>query len=132
MKYVFPAILRAEENIGYFVSFPDLERGATQGDTLANALSMAEDALCLALYDMEESQENIPSPSNPRTLNMQEDDMVTLISVNTENYRQYYENKLVRKTLNIPSWLNKRAEEANINLSQTLQSALKNELQIAQ
>ena len=132
MKYVFPAILRLEENIGYFVSFPDLERGATQGDTLADALSMAEDALCLALYDMEESQESIPSPSNPRTLNMQEDDIVTLISVNTENYRQYYENKLVRKTLNIPSWLNKQAEEANINLSQTLQAALKNELQIAQ
>jgi len=132
VKYVFPAILRLEENIGYFVSFPDLERGATQGDTLADALSMAEDALCLALYDMEESQESIPSPSNPRTLNMQEDDIVTLISVNTENYRQYYENKLVRKTLNIPSWLNKQAEEANINLSQTLQAALKNELQIAQ
>jgi len=37
---------------------------------------------------------------------------------------------LIKKTLNIPSWLNGRAEAANINFSQTLQKALKKELQL--
>jgi post-segregation antitoxin (ccd killing protein) len=39
-------------------------------------------------------------------------------------------NKLIKKTLNIPSWLNERAEAANINFSKTLQKALKEELQL--
>ena len=131
MRYVYPAVLRSEGN-GYFVFFPDLERGATQGDSLADAISMAEDSLCLALYDMEEAGEAIPAPSNPRELEIQDEDTMTLVSVDTEDYRRYYENKLVKKTLNIPSWLNRRAEEANINFSQTLQTALKHELRIAQ
>jgi len=132
MRYVYPAILRSEGDTGYFVFFPDLERGATQGDSLADAISMAEDSLCLALYDMEESGDIIPPPSRPRELEMQDEDTVTLVSVDTEDYRRYYENKLVKKTLNIPTWLNRRAEEANINFSQTLQAALKRELRIAQ
>jgi len=92
MRYVYPAILRSEGD-GYFVFFPDLERGATQGDNLADAISMAEDSLCLALYDMEESGEDIPAPSKPRGLEIQDEDIVTLVSVDTENYRRYYENK---------------------------------------
>ncbi|MCL2203943.1 MAG: type II toxin-antitoxin system HicB family antitoxin [Defluviitaleaceae bacterium] len=132
MRYVYPAILRLEGDKRYFVFFPDLQRGATQGDTLADAISMAEDSLCLALYDMEESGDIIPAPSKPRELEIKNEDMVTLVSVDTEDYRRYYDNKLVKKTLNIPSWLNKRAEEANINFSQTLQTALKHALRIAQ
>ena len=131
MRYVYPAIFRPENGTGYFVFFPDLERGATQGKNLADAISMSEDSLCLALYDMEEEGEQIPTPSNPKDVKVTEDDIVTLISVDTENYRRFYENKLVKKTLNIPSWLNVRAEDANINFSQILQRALKEELQIA-
>jgi hypothetical protein len=57
-------------------------------------------------------------------------DIVTLIAADTETYRRYYENKLVKKTLNIHSWLNERAENANINFSQTLQRALQEELRL--
>lgn len=131
MRYVFPAILRKEETGGYFVFFPDLERGATQGADLADAISMSEDSLCLALYDMEESNENIPTPSGTNNLEKLENDIVTLISVDTNDYRRYYDNTLIKKTLNIPTWLNSRAEDANINFSQTLQRALKEELKIA-
>ena len=42
------------------------------------------------------------------------------------------QKKAVKKTLTIPAWLNKEAEEANINFSQTLQKALKHELDIAE
>ena len=131
MRYVYPAIIRPEENGGYFVFFPDLERGATQGKTLAEAIAMSEDALCLALYDMEESNESIPLPSNPKKVGILDDDIVTLISVDTDYYKRFYNNQLVKKTLNIPSWLNTKAEAANVNFSQTLQRALKEELKIA-
>ena len=132
MRYVYPAIFRPDKEVGYFVFFPDLGRGATQGKDLADAIAMAQDALCLALYDMEDDGEEIPAPSSVNDLKVIQDDTVSLISVDTEDYRRFYENKLVKKTLNIPSWLNAKAETANINFSQTLQKALKEELQIAE
>ena len=52
------------------------------------------------------------------------------ISVDTDDYRRFYENKLVKKNLNIPSWLNAKAEAANVNFSQVLQKALKAELNL--
>jgi len=130
MKYVYPAVIHPEmENI-YCVYFPDIKRGATQGENLAECIDMGEDFLCLALYHMEEDNTPIPTPSNPHDIQVESDDIITLISVNTDTYRRYYENKLIKKTLNIPSWLNERAEAANINFSQTLQRALKEDLQI--
>lgn len=130
MKYVYPAVFHPELEGGYSVFFPDIKRGATQGDTVAECIEMAEDFLCLALYRMEESNLQVPQSSNMKTIEVEENDIVTLISVDTETYRRFYENKLVKKTLNIPSWLNERAESANINFSQTLQKALKEELRL--
>ena len=132
MKYVYPAVFHPESEGGFSVFFPDINRGATQGDTVAECIEMAEDFLCLALYHMEENKLQIPTPSSIKEIKSQPDDIVTLISVDTETYRRFYENKLVKKTLNIPSWLNERAEAANINFSQTLQAALKEQLHLAQ
>lgn len=130
MKYIYPAVFHPEEEGGYSIYFPDIGRGATQGDTLQNGMEMAQDFLCLALYDMEESETAIPAATTTAEIEAESNDIVTLVMVNTDDYRRYYSNKLVKKTLNIPSWLNQKAEAANINFSQTLQSALKNELQI--
>ena len=41
-KYVYPAIFTSEPDGGYSVYFPDLEGCYTCGDTLADALFMAE------------------------------------------------------------------------------------------
>ena len=130
MKYVYPAVFRPESEGGFSVYFPDIDRGATQGETIAECIEMAEDFLCLALYDMEKERFNIPAARSIKEVETESDDIVTLISVDTDTYRRFYENKLIKKTLNIPSWLNERAENANINFSQTLQKALKDELHI--
>jgi len=131
MKYVFPAIFRPEPEGNYHVFFPDIAGAGTCGDDLSDCIEMGADWLCLRLYDMEIKGESIPTPSNVNDINKQRDDVVTLISVDTDTYKRFYENKLIKKTLNIPYWLNVRAEEASINFSQTLQKALKEELQIA-
>ena len=55
-KYVYPAIFTSEPDGGYSVYFPDLEGCYTCGDTLADALFMAEDALALILYGYEKDQ----------------------------------------------------------------------------
>jgi predicted RNase H-like HicB family nuclease len=130
MKYVYPAVFHPEREGGFSVFFPDVECGATQGDTIAECIEAAEDFLCLALYRMEEGNQRVPQASDIKETASGPGDIVTLIAVDTETYRRYYENKLVKKTLNIPSWLNERAEGANINFSQTLQRALKEELRL--
>jgi predicted RNase H-like HicB family nuclease len=130
MKYVYPAVFHLEREGGYSVFFPDIRRGATQGDTIAECIEMAEDFLCLALYRMEEGGLQIPQASAMKGIEAEPDDIVTLISADTESYRRFYENRLIKKTLNIPSWLNARAEAANINFSKTLQNALKKELRL--
>ena len=130
MKYVYPVVFSPENEGGFNVYFPDINRGATQGETIEECIEMAEDFLCLALYNMEKEKFKIPSARNIKEVEAEFDDIVTLISVDTDIYRRFYENKLIKKTLNIPSWLNERAENANINFSQTLQKALKEELHI--
>ena len=131
MKYVYPAVFEPAEEGGFCVYFPDINYGATQGETLAECIEMAEDFLCLALYHMEEEKKAVPAQTDIKSINAKSDDIVTLIAVDTDDYRRFYENKLVKKNLNIPSWLNAKAEAANINFSQILQKALKAELCLA-
>jgi hypothetical protein len=91
---------------------------------------MAEDALCLYLFDLEEEKIEPNKASNPMDLEIKDDEFVTLIKCNMEEYRKKYDNKAVKKTLTIPSWLNTLSENANINFSNVLQNALMEKLGI--
>ncbi|MDR1703370.1 MAG: type II toxin-antitoxin system HicB family antitoxin [Clostridiales bacterium] len=129
-KYVYPAIFTSENDGGYSVLFPDIESCYTCGDNMPDALNMAEDVLCLMLYDMEKDGKAIPAPSNSKAIKTDDNSFVSLVGCDTEFYRRFYENKSVKKTLTIPMWLNERAERANINFSGVLQEALKTQLHI--
>lgn len=129
-KYAYPAIFTKEPEGGYSVNFPDLEGCYTQGETVEEALEMAEDVLNLTLYDLEESKAEIAVPSDIRTLELTEDQFASLIACDTIAYRRYFDSKAVKKTLSIPSWLNTLSERANINFSAVLQKALIEELHI--
>ena len=47
-----------------------------------------------------------------------------------QKYVKESKNQIVRKNVSIPSWLNEMAKKNNINFSNTLQKALKQELGI--
>jgi predicted RNase H-like HicB family nuclease len=130
MKYVYTAIFNPEGE-AYNVHFPDLPGCHTCGDSLGDAIEMAQDALCLWLYHQEQEGRVIPDATNPQKIKTNGGDFATAISVDTDDYRRFYESKLIKKTLNIPSWLNAKAEAANVNFSQVLQKALKSELNLA-
>ena len=51
-------------------------------------LEMAEDALNLALLDLEESGEPIPNASDIRSIKVEPPDFVTLIKADTDAYRR--------------------------------------------
>ncbi len=128
-KYVFPAVFTPEEK-GYYIHFPDLEACFTQGNDLVDGTTMAEDVLCLTLYDMEEEGKAIPQPSHPKAIKLQGDEFVVYVSCDTLEYRKFYNNAAVKKTLTIPSWLNDMAMRENVNFSGILQQALQEYLHV--
>ncbi len=128
-KYLYPAVFTKEES-GYSVSFPNLKNCFTSGETLEEAVEMANDVLCLTLYDMEQSGVNIPQAGAVNSIHHDENEFVSLIGCDTLAYRKFFDSKAVKKTLSIPSWLNDMAERAGINFSGTLQDALKAKLNI--
>ena len=122
-RYVFPAILEPEDGL-YNVSFPDLPDCYTCGDDLADAMHMAEDALCGYLSRAEERNIEIPEPSAVNGIAAADSCIVTLVLADTDVYRRQHVTKSVKKTLTIPSWLNEAAEARSINFSKVLQEAL--------
>jgi predicted RNase H-like HicB family nuclease len=129
--YVYPVILTPEKD-GYFVDFPDVESCYTQGDSLADALEMAKDVLALRLCAYENDKKTIPPPSLKQDFELEENQIVSLVSADTMEYRKIWDSKAVKKTLTIPAWLNTLAEKNDVNFSAVLQKALKDELKIAE
>lgn len=126
MKYVYPAIFEFE-NEKYYVSVPDLSGCHTVGDNLQDAIEMARDAIEMWLCIAEDRKEDIPQP----TLDLKtEKGFVSMIDADTTLYRKMTDNKAVKKTLSIPSWLNAQAELAGVNFSAILQEALIEKLNI--
>ena len=127
MKYVYPVVLTKEEN-GYYVRIPDFD-SSTQGKDLADAIEMSRDLIGLMAIDFEEDKKVIPLPNNVE-FEKEENDIVTLVDVDFFFFLKKHSNKMVRKNLTIPYWLNVEAEKAGVNFSQVLQVALKEKLNV--
>lgn len=123
-KYIYPAVFTKEEDGGYSVIFPDLDSCYTCGDTLEQAMDMAEDCLALILYGYEIDKKEIPVASPADSIATGTNEFVSLIKCNTLTYRKKFSNKSVKKTLTIPEWMNDEGMRAGINFSQLLQEAL--------
>jgi antitoxin HicB len=86
--YEFYAIIEKVEDEGiYSVSFPDLENCFTDGESLVDAVGMAEDALGALLSVMEDKGEPIPAPSKAKDIELPEGASLVLIQVNTDDFR---------------------------------------------
>ena len=59
----YPVQLAREADGGYVVTLPDIGYGATQGDTLGEAMAQAEDLLEEAVLGMMADGEDVPLPS---------------------------------------------------------------------
>ena len=137
MLSTYPACFYKEKDNGYSVIFPDLNHLATCGDTFEDALKMAIDCLAGYLFDLKVNGEKYPEPSELSRVNPDEEYadydevFVNMVTVDVEEYAKAHFEKSVRKTLTIPLWLNDLAIAKNINFSQLLQKAIKEELNLA-
>ena len=125
------AIIITPDNGDYIVYIPDFEIN-TQGSDLTEAIEMARDAIGLMGITLEDQKREIPSPSPIDSVKAAANDIVTLVDVDFSEYRRKHEMRTVKKNCTLPGWLCYEAERANINFSQVLQSALKQELHIAE
>lgn len=125
MKLVYPAIFSPKEHSdGYTVVVPDLPGCVTEGDSLADAILMAEDAASGWVLDELEDGNIAPKSSNPQAFSCEQGEFVSLLVLDMDAYAEKYGSKAVRKNLTIPAWLNTFAEKKNLNFSQVLQDAL--------
>lgn len=66
LKVAFPINLKKQVDERFLVSFPDVPEAITDGETKAEALSIAADCLIAALGGYINDKRNIPEPSNPK------------------------------------------------------------------
>lgn len=128
MKTAYPIILTPAGGM-YAVTIPDLDI-STQGTDVADAMYMARDAIGIWICYEQDEGRPIPAPSELEDIKTKSGEIKTLVDIDIEEYRKAHDNRTVRKNLTLPSWLNERAENAGINFSQTLQKALKQELEL--
>ncbi|MTV21540.1 type II toxin-antitoxin system HicB family antitoxin [Staphylococcus delphini] len=131
MKYHFYAVLQ-EEGTDYNVYFPDLPGAMTCGSDIEEAVLMAQDALEGHLLVMEDDNDEIPTPSKFQELmnNLNTNEQLQLVTVDTKLVRIKEENKKVNKMVTLPQYMVVLGKEKGINFSQTLQHALKEELNL--
>lgn len=129
MKTVYPVFFTKTDD-AILVEVPDLKI-LTEGTDMNHAIVMARDAIELKCISMEDDKLDIPLPSDLIVLDTKKgafsEDGITIISlvdVDSAEYRKKIDTKTVRRNVALPSWLNYEAEHAGINVSRVLQEAL--------
>lgn len=137
MKVIYPVLFYEEKEGGYSVFVPDLNNASTCGNTLEEAMYMAEDLIAGIILDEMEEGHKLPQPSKidivnfdelEKDLDLENWDYVskfkTYIVVDISAFAEKWGKELIKKTVNIPKWINTKAEEMKINFSKTLEEAL--------
>ena len=126
--YAYPAYFYFDED-GISIEFPDLPRCLPCAKTQEEAFHNAKEAMGLHLYGMEKDREEIPAPTPVSKLRPEDGAIVAMVEAFMPAIRDRINNRVVKKTLTIPAWLNAAAMERDINFSQVLQDALKAQIQ---
>lgn len=142
MRVIYPVLFYEEKAGGYSVFVPDLAKAlncsaTTCGYNLEDAMAMAEDLIAGLILDEMEKGNKIPKASKIETVDFEQFEkdidiqgwdyitrFKTYIMVDVSNYAEKWGKELVKKTVNIPKWINTKAENLKINFSKTLEEAL--------
>ena len=136
MKVIYPVLFYEEKKGDYSVFVPDLNNATTCGSTLEEAITMSEDLIAGIVLDKME-EDSIPKSSKIEKISFSEleknlsvknwdykNKFKTYIVVDITSYANKWGKQLVKKTVNIPKWINTKAEIMKINFSKTLEEAL--------
>lgn len=137
MKVIYPVLFYEEKEGGYSVFVPDLKNACTCGNTLEEAMSMTEDLIAGVVLDEMEEEDKISKASKIEDVTFEElekelaikdwnyvSKFKTYIAVDISMFAEKWGKELIKKTVNIPKWVNTKAETLKINFSKTLEEAL--------
>lgn len=142
MKVIYPVLFFEESEGGYSVFVPDLQKAlnttaSTCGSDLEEAMKMAEDLIAGLILDEVEQGNKVPEASKIENINFEDFEksldiknwnyvskFKTYIAVDINEFAKKWGKNLIKKTVNIPQWINTKAEEMKINFSKTLEDAL--------
>lgn len=127
--YAYPAILYYDSD-GISIEFPDLPGCLPCAHSTEEAFRRAKEAMGLHLYGMEQDVDEIPAPTPISELRPDHGGVVAMIEVFMPAVRDRLNNRVIKKTLTIPAWLNRAAEAEGVNFSQVLQDGLKDYLHL--
>lgn len=131
MKLIYPVIIEKNKTEKYHNVFvPDLNLH-TEGKDYADAMFMARDVIGLwALCEIEDFGRELPLPSDISSVKCNDNEFVTLVDVDYDEYKRKNDNRTVRRNVTLPYWLDAEAKKSNVNVSAILQRALKTELNV--
>ncbi len=127
--YAYIAVVSFDDD-GISIDFPDLEGCFTCADNEDEIFKVSKELLGLHLWSMEKDNEPIPEPTSIKNIHLEDNETTMLVEVFMPPVRARINNKVVKKTLTIPQWLNVEAERNGVNFSQILQNGLKEYLHI--
>lgn len=136
MKIVYPVIFTMTDN-EVLIEVPDMEI-MTQANDMYSSIEMARDAIGIKGISMEDDGQIIPEASSATSIDIKKGifasegkSVVSLVDVDFVEYRKQIDNKMVRRNVTLPNWLNKEVEKAGINVSKTLQETLMDRLNVS-
>ena len=124
-RYSSVAVLSYDDD-GISIEFPDLPGcyPCADKDDTEMALKNAKEALGLHLYGMEQDNDEIPTPSSIKDIELEPGQVPVVIEVFMPPIRERINSKFVKKTLSLPAWLSAAADESGVNCSKIFQNAL--------
>lgn len=123
-KLIYPAVFSQDDD-GITITFPDLPGCISCADTFEEAYDMAKEAMELFLEDyVKDLFDSAPMPSKIQDIKTEKNECIALIELDINQYLRSFDNRAIKKTLTIPSWLNDIAVEKHLNFSKVLQEAL--------
>jgi predicted RNase H-like HicB family nuclease len=129
MTAAYPIVLTPDTG-GYVVYVPDLDIN-TQGNSLTEALYMARDAIGAWGVCQQDAERPIPVPS-PAEPAHEANELVSWVDIDFDKYRRASDMTYERTNITLPRYLKSLASDAGLNLSQELQTRLKEVLHVAE
>lgn len=128
MKVAYPIILTPGQE-SCLVYVPDLNIN-TEGRDIADAISMASDAISMCGICLQDMGKEIPAASHTLP-SCGEDEIAAFAVVDFDACRRANDMRTVRKSVTLPNYLNELAMQAGVNFSQVLQEGLKQHLGVS-
>ena len=128
MKEVYQVIFTKLKKGNYLIEVPDLDC-LTEGKNLNDAIKMARDAIGIKGITLEDMGEKIPKASDKidikkGTFYNEGGSIISYVDVDFDDYRRSIDNKMVRRNVTLPNWMDRLAEKEHLNVSKVLQDAI--------